>query len=51
MGHLHLHNKPNLYECMKVHRSEIFKQNLDSLKFYCIFSDFRPPSSSGYRSG
>ena len=31
MGHLHLHNKPNLYECIKVHRSQIFKQNQNIL--------------------
>ena len=27
MGHPHPHTKPNLYECGKVQRSQIFKQN------------------------
>ena len=27
MGHPHLHTKPSLYDCRKVQRFQIFKQN------------------------
>ena len=48
----HLHTEHSLYDCRKVQRSKIFKQNLIIsiqvlLHFYC----FEPPSSWGWGQG
>ena len=46
MGHPHLHIKPNLYECKKVQRSEIFKQN-GIILISLMFTDLSLPGSGG----